>query len=88
MKKNKNERIIDFLEEHGPSTSAAIAKGLMLSQADTTSRLASMRKQKERCKEGKYAVLNCDTDQYPFIYSIDKTSPFPIEREDEFGRRI
>ena len=88
MKKNKNERIIDFLEEHGPSTSAAIAKGLMLSQADTTSRLASMRRQKEKEKEGKYAALSCDKDQYPFVYSVEKTTPFPIEREDEFGRRI
>lgn len=82
MKKNKNERIIDFLEENGPSTSATIARCLMLSQADTTSRLASMRKQK------KYEVLNCDKDQYPFIYSVEKTVPFPIERTDEFGRRI
>ena len=82
MKENKNEKIINFLEEHGPSTSTVIAKNLLMSQADTTSRLSSMGKLK------KYAVLNCDKNHYPFIYSVDKASPFPIEREDEFGRRI
>lgn len=82
MKKNMNEKIIDFLEEHGPSTSSVIAKNLSLSQASTTSRLVSMRKQK------KYAVLNCDREKYPFVYSVDK-GIFPlIERVNKFGQRI